>query len=212
MSELFYLQDSRSCVGDRMMWWAIDGKGYTSNLGEAEKYSFEDAQQRNRRRETDIPWPVTYIDSSAEVSVDHQYLSQEEAAPLLVSGCMCVIQIGKQWNGNDILFSGWGSVTTYNYDAAWKTSLAQAEDVVRDTDGAPRIIWPLSYINTKARKVCPIINVHPQAIAKAGIKLAKLPKQKRMRDVYNCGGCGRFISGNGRYFSDCHHCGADNRP
>lgn len=31
-------------------------------------------------------------------------------------------------------------------------------------------------------------------------------------DIYNCAGCGRFVSDNQRFTSNCTNCGTDNRP
>ncbi|HCF5858715.1 TPA: hypothetical protein NIH27_006184, partial [Pseudomonas aeruginosa] len=38
MTDLFYLQDSRSNVGSRAMFWRAGG-GYTTNLDEAETFT-----------------------------------------------------------------------------------------------------------------------------------------------------------------------------
>ena len=80
MSErLFYLQDSRSYVGNDVLWWAKDGKGYTTDLSKAEIYSQEDAQAQHDCRETDIPWPKEYIEAKTRPAVDMQYIKRAEA-------------------------------------------------------------------------------------------------------------------------------------
>lgn len=79
MSELFYLQDSRSYVGNDMLFWAKDGKGYTTDLRQAEVFSKEDVITRHRCRETDIPWPKDYIDARTRPAVDMQYVKRTEA-------------------------------------------------------------------------------------------------------------------------------------
>lgn len=76
MSELFYLQDSRSYVGNDVMWWALGGNGYTTDLRQAQVYTKEDAQAMHNARESDIPWPKDYIDSKTRPAVDFQYLSR----------------------------------------------------------------------------------------------------------------------------------------
>jgi len=76
---LFYLQDSRTYVGNDMLFWARDGKGYTTDLRNAEVYSLEEAVQQHQRRETDIPWPKTYIDARTRPAVDMQYVKRDEA-------------------------------------------------------------------------------------------------------------------------------------
>lgn len=75
----FYLQDSRTYTGNDLMWWARDGKGYTSDLRLAHVYSREAAQRLHQARPTDIPWPVEYIQARARPVVDHQDLDISEA-------------------------------------------------------------------------------------------------------------------------------------
>jgi hypothetical protein len=79
MSDLFYLQDSRSYVGNDMLFWAIDGKGYTTDLRKAQVYTKDEAVAQHRRRETDIPWPKDYIDARTRPAVDMQHVKRAEA-------------------------------------------------------------------------------------------------------------------------------------
>jgi len=75
----FYLQDSRGYVGNDVLWWAKDGKGYTTDLSKAHVYSQEDAVRQHECRETDIPWPKEYIDARTRPAVDVQYVKRDEA-------------------------------------------------------------------------------------------------------------------------------------
>jgi rubrerythrin len=79
MSEQFYLQDSRSYVGNDVLFWAKDGKGYTTDLRNAHIYSKEDAVKQHESRPTDIPWPKNYIDAKTRPAVDMQYIKRDEA-------------------------------------------------------------------------------------------------------------------------------------
>lgn len=80
MSEqLFYLQDSRGYVGNDVLWWAKDGKGYTTDLSKAHTYTKADAVAQYEMRETDIPWPKDYIDAKTRPAVDMQYIKRTEA-------------------------------------------------------------------------------------------------------------------------------------
>ncbi|MCG0582133.1 hypothetical protein L6Q82_29605 [Burkholderia cenocepacia] len=78
MTELFYLQDSRSFVGNDVLWWA-DPDGYTTDLRKARLFTRDDAQQHHNIRETDIPWPKEYIDAKTRPAVDVQYIKRDEA-------------------------------------------------------------------------------------------------------------------------------------
>jgi hypothetical protein len=73
---LFYLQDSRKTVGNDVLWWAIDDRGYTTDLRKAETYSEEAAYRQHAMRVTDIAWPKAYIDSIARPCVDFQSLNR----------------------------------------------------------------------------------------------------------------------------------------
>lgn len=77
--QLFYLQDSRSYVGNDVLWWAKDGKGYTTDLSKAHTYTKADAVAQHEMRETDIPWPKEYIDAKTRPAVDMQYIKRDEA-------------------------------------------------------------------------------------------------------------------------------------
>lgn len=78
----WYLQDKRSFVGNDMLFWAKDGKGYTTDLRAAHVYTKAEAESKQRMRITDVPWPKTYIDSKARPAVDMQYVKKSEAALL----------------------------------------------------------------------------------------------------------------------------------
>lgn len=65
--EKFYIQDTRSYCGNSVMWWRVDGNGYTSNLDEAWQVS-GDWKGRN----TDKLWPVVEINARATRQFDMQ--------------------------------------------------------------------------------------------------------------------------------------------
>lgn len=75
----FYLQDSRDYVGNDMLFWAQDGKGYTTDMRKAHVYTKAEAVARHESRITDIPWPKAYIDARTLPAVDMQYVKRAEA-------------------------------------------------------------------------------------------------------------------------------------
>jgi len=75
---LFYLQDSRSYVGNNMLFWSASG-GYTTDVSKAEVFTLETAQRQHDSRETDIPWPKEYIDARVRPACDMQYVKRDEA-------------------------------------------------------------------------------------------------------------------------------------
>lgn len=116
MSDLFfYLQDSRSYVGNDVLWWAKDGKGYTTDLSKAHVYSLNDAQAQHDMRPSDIPWPKDYIDGKTRPAVDMQYIKRDEALqgtgivlvvlkkrpkdPIKCFGCGRYLSANQLWSG-----------------------------------------------------------------------------------------------------------------
>lgn len=78
MSPLFYLQDSRSYVGNDVLFWCATG-GYTSDLSKAEVFSKDAAVRQHQVRPTDIPWAKEYMDGKTRPAVDMQYIRREDA-------------------------------------------------------------------------------------------------------------------------------------
>lgn len=75
----YYLQDSRSYVGNDVLLWGKDGNGYTTDISKAQVYTQADALARHRSRPTDIPWPKVYLDAKTRPAVDMQYINRNEA-------------------------------------------------------------------------------------------------------------------------------------
>lgn len=71
MEDEYYLQDSRSYVGNDILWWCING-GYTTDLSKAEVFSKDEAIHNHKSRNSDIPWPKSYIDKRTRPAVDMQ--------------------------------------------------------------------------------------------------------------------------------------------
>jgi len=74
---LFYLQDSRTYVGNDMLFWAMKG-GYTTDLSRAQKFTLKEAQTYHDSRGTDLPWPCEYIEAKTRPAVDIQYVKRRD--------------------------------------------------------------------------------------------------------------------------------------
>lgn len=79
MLKMFYIQDSRQTVGNDMLWWCHEGKGYTTDMRKAGVFTLEEAQRKHDNRPTDIPWPKEYIDAKTRPAVDVQHVRRDEA-------------------------------------------------------------------------------------------------------------------------------------
>jgi hypothetical protein len=54
----YYIQDSRTTVGNCALWWGPNRSDYLCDLKRAGIYSGADA---SRMRSTDVPWPVEHV-------------------------------------------------------------------------------------------------------------------------------------------------------
>lgn len=59
---LYFVQDTRSIVGNCAMFWAKNGAGYVCALEDAGAYPGHEVANM---RETDIPWPMSFVLSIA---------------------------------------------------------------------------------------------------------------------------------------------------
>lgn len=74
----YYIQNTEAgYLGNAIIFWAKDSRGYTANLCQAETFSEEEAKKICLGNpEKNIAWPVDYIDNSSGLQkiVDSQYL------------------------------------------------------------------------------------------------------------------------------------------
>ncbi|MEG0969359.1 MAG: hypothetical protein RSG92_28775, partial [Pseudomonas sp.] len=136
----------------------------------------------------------------------------DEARDQLTLGCTVVLQIPGQWNGNDITLARRPIGHTYRFEKAHHLTLEAAEAIGNTSEEA--VIWPLSYLEAKARRLVHKRDVNiKEALRGTGIEMTKPRKQRKawVRPL-NCHGCGRFISWDGRFLNDCQNCGANNCP
>lgn len=76
--QLYYLQDKRQYVGNSMLWWGQGRSGYVCDIRKAQVFTKEEAFAQHRMRETDIPWPKSYIDARISHHIDMQHCKREE--------------------------------------------------------------------------------------------------------------------------------------
>jgi len=190
MSEqLFYLQDSRSCVGTNVLFWRKDGCGYGTNLDELEVYTLAEAQSHHDGRDSDIPLLKSLVDELSIIAVDHQVLPESGT---IDPSDEYVIQRKGCWNGNDIRFiSYYGN--TYEYSKAAVLTREEAEELFSDTKRFA--IFSKAEIDKISRRTFQVENIDKRLmIKKPGIKLAK-PKRVRLttgKTRGNCPDCGRL--------------------
>ena len=73
--EMYYIQNGY--VGNAILWWGIDSKGYTTDITKAGKYTKEEAEKIIQRPQ-DIAWLCEHIDNNEKakkLTIDIQYLN-----------------------------------------------------------------------------------------------------------------------------------------
>lgn len=210
MTGLFYLQDSRdhAYVGDGLSFWGFKGAGYVTGLDKAELFTAEQAQGY---RETDIPWPKDYIDARTRLGVDCQVVEIREALDQHPEAAELYMQKPKAWNGNNLIWLMADGGFTSDLSKAVRVARADTISMIGRCGQTGGIAWPCAYIDAHSRRLVERDDVNlKQALRDTGIKVPK-PKKPRMM-MFNCHGCGRFISDRQRFQHNCFNCGADNRP
>lgn len=73
----YYVQDTRTVVGNCGMWWANNSRGYCCNLEEAGIYT---GAMCKYMRDTDVPWPQNYVRAHAvtHVRVDNRWFERRD--------------------------------------------------------------------------------------------------------------------------------------
>ena len=74
---LYYVQDTRNCVGNSMLWWGKNYCGYVCDIRDAHVWT--ESELKRLHRSTDVPWPKAYIDSKVSFHIDCQSCKKGEA-------------------------------------------------------------------------------------------------------------------------------------
>ena len=73
MDDEWVLQDSRDFVGNSMLFWQTGG-GYTTDIDKAEVMTKEKAMAQHRSRQSDRPYPLSYLLERVKRHIDVQYV------------------------------------------------------------------------------------------------------------------------------------------
>ncbi|WP_457967710.1 hypothetical protein M1D68_16135 [Pseudomonas sp. R4-84] len=210
MDDQFYLQDSRShaYVGDGLSFWGFGGSGYVTDLDKAQVFTKDGACDH---RDTDIPWPKAYVDARARVGVDCQHVTLSEALDQFPGAPEFYIQKPQCWNGNNLIWLKPDGQFSSDLRKAAVVPASETIQMIGRLGQSGAVVWPKPYIDKFARRLVERDDVNiKEALRGTGIKLVK-PKLPRMM-MFNCDGCGRFISDAQRYREDCQNCGTSNMP
>ena len=73
---IYVVQDRRSYVGNAVVWWGINGKGYVCDINKAHKYTYDELQ-KFQPRDTDIIWDYEHVMTASKLIIDAQNLQKE---------------------------------------------------------------------------------------------------------------------------------------
>ena len=76
--KLYYIQNGY--VGNAILWWGKDSKGYTTEIDKAGKYTHAEAKQIIQRP-CDIAWECSHVDGCTKAHktiIDMQYLNSKK--------------------------------------------------------------------------------------------------------------------------------------
>ena len=74
----FYIQSG--WVGNAILWWGIDSKGYTTEIDKAGRYTYEEAKKIIQRPD-DKAWECKHVDECLKAHkriIDGQYLDSKK--------------------------------------------------------------------------------------------------------------------------------------
>lgn len=191
MEKVFYLTSRHGDCGTNVMFHNKGGAGYGSDLDNLRLYSIEDAQKELGYDINSLPLLKGEVDKLSIQAVDCQYLNSDKDDLTKVTG-ECVIQIDRNWNGNDIAFVGLLGMT-YNYTKARKFLLKEAITLTK-SDPIYKV-WSVAYLNTICRRTFQRENISTRKmITGAGIRYKKPRKQrpKTGKTRWNCPTCGKI--------------------
>lgn len=74
-TDQYFIQDTRTCCGNDVLWWRPNGCGYTTDMDHAGIYSRKEA---DGKRPTDHAWPIEQVIPLAHRVVDLQKLPKRD--------------------------------------------------------------------------------------------------------------------------------------
>lgn len=188
---MFYLRSRHGDTGNNVMFHNKDGCGYGTNLDKLHIFTAEEAQKHLDWDINSLPLLKSAVDELAIRSIDMQNLDSSKHA--FLSCATYVIQVDRDWNGNDIYFKC-EEGRTYNYDKASEYSYTEAVELA--ASNSKYIAWNKDYLDLIARRTFQSHNISTRKmITGPGIRYKK-PRKKRPttgKTRHNCPGCGRII-------------------
>jgi hypothetical protein len=194
----FYKTSSHGGCGSTVMFWAVDGKGYLSNLDEAHIYTkaeiMKDAVE-GRFAWKMIPLSVSHVNDLATWRVDCQYVSEDDHYPNKLDPNDEYVSIHRnQWDGNDLPFGGkFGN--SFDYAEAVAFSKEDIDPYI-DAKNPNLYFIPKTITDQLARRTFQTNNINRRKMIQ-GAGIVGVRKQRESRDSgktrCNCPTCGKIV-------------------
>lgn len=207
MKNRFYLRSPHGNTGSNMVFHAVDGQGYTTNLALAHIYSLEEAQREYElARDNEHPISADHVDALATQKVDHQHLPLSSD---LSPSDRYVAFVKGIWDGNDVYWIDLNGTRTTNFLHA-KIFGRTAVECFNHTD---YVVVPFELADARKRSTFNFALFNKRKmITAAGLKTPERIKKQRRRvsnpmTRFNCPECGKINWQHNPYdFEVCNHC------
>lgn len=198
MSKADRFYKTNGFVGSSVLFWAIDGRGYTSNIDLAEIYTREEAQRDVDndwlRDKDEFPLCAEAVNSLSQWRVDCQYVKKTHPEHQDPNDEYVSVK-RNYWDGNDLAFAtalfGW----SFDYSEATVFSKEDVEPYIENKN--PNFYFiPKCHTDEIARRTFQKQSINRRKmITAAGITGLR---QKRFRKAtgkfrFNCIVCGRIV-------------------
>ncbi|GHW91845.1 hypothetical protein VCSRO2_0415 [Vibrio cholerae] len=195
MKNCFY--KTNGFVGSSVLFWAIDGLGYVSNIDQAKIYTLEEMQREVNngwlRDEQEFPLSADLVNAFSQWRVDCQYV--KKTYPNFTDPNNEYVAYKKNtWDGNDLAFhTGFGHSFDYERAVVYPAEKIPYESI---EDHFEYFFVPKYHSDEIARRTFQKQNINRRKmITAAGITGLR---QKRVRKAtgkfrFNCIVCGRIV-------------------
>ena len=197
MKDRFY--KTNGYVGSSVLFWAIDGRGYTTNIDLAHVYTREETQRDVDngwlRDKDEFPLCADDVEALSQWRVDHQFV--EKTYPEFTDPNDEYVLIKKQfWDGNDLAFSN-GVDFDLDYSKAASVSGSYIDHKFKyGRRGLQFYAVPRYHTDEIARRTFQKQNINRRKmITAAGITglRKKRARQSTGKIRFNCIYCGKII-------------------
>jgi len=194
-AKTYYIADTRSSCGSNVMFWAASG--YTSDLGKAEVFNQEDAQDQHNERSTDVPYLVDKINAVKRKRVDMQQLPEKLRIEDMMDGDGAFCIRDDVYDGNDVSFvcqnDNGNNYSSFNFDDAFLFFEDELYGEIADRMLKRCSLYDPEEIGRIVRCTVGIEDINRRSMCN-GIKIKPIKKKKGTCKVRtNCVGCGNIM-------------------